>query len=317
MFDIVRYDATHADEWNEFVSTSKNGTFLLDRRYMDYHSDRFADHSLLFYLDGRLAALLPANEREDSLYSHQGLTYGGLVMDEKITTRQVMTLFEEMNAYLSSQGIHHSIYKAIPHIYHRVPSEEDLYALHAVCQARIIQRDISSAIRQEAPLRWRHDRHYGANKAHTNGISVERSDDFAAFWPILEDNLQRTYGARPVHTLAEMELLHSRFPKEIVLYLARKADGTPVAGTVLYVTPQVVHAQYISASPEGKRLHAVDALFRRILFEDYGDHHFFDFGKSTEGDGTVLNESLIYQKEGFGARGVCYDWYEWKVNVEF
>ena len=61
----------------------------------------------------------------------------------------------------------------------------------------------------------------------------------------------------------------------------------------------------------------VDALYRRILFEDYGDHHFFDFGKSTEGDGTVLNESLIYQKEGFGARGVCYDWYEWKVNVEF
>ena len=111
-------------------------------------------------------------------------------------------------------------------------------------------------------------------------------------------------------------MLHQRFPKQIVLYQAVR-DGMVLGGVVLYVTPQVVHAQYISASPEGKRLHAVDALYRRILFEDYGDHHFFDFGKSTEGDGTVLNESLIYQKEGFGARGVCYDWYEWKVNVEF
>lgn len=314
MFDIVRYDPTHAEEWNQLVSTSKNGTFLLDRRYMDYHGDRFADHSLMFYLDGRLAALLPANEHNGTLYSHQGLTYGGLVMDEKMTTRQVMILFEEMNGYFWQQGIHHIIYKVIPHIYHRVPSEEDLYTLNTVCRARIMQRDISSTLRPSMPVKWRHDRHYGANKARTNGIEVERSEDYAAFWPILENNLQRTYGAKPVHTLAEITLLHSRFPEEIVLYLARHEDGTPLAGTVLYVTPQVVHAQYISASPMGKHLHAVDALFRQIIEEDYANHPYIDFGKSTEGDGTMLNEGLIYQKEGFGARGVCYDWYEWNVE---
>lgn len=314
MFDIVRYTESHAEEWNTFVKTSKNGTFLMNRGYMDYHSDRFADHSLLFYLDGRLEALLPANERQGTLFSHQGLTYGGLVIGERITARGVMTLFSELNDYLRHQGIHLIIYKAIPHIYHRVPAEEDLYALQTVCQAKITQRHISSAICPSRPVKWRRDRHYGANKALTNGIVVERSDDFGEFWPILEDNLTRTYGAKPVHTLEEMELLHSRFPEEIVLYLARREDGTPVAGTVLYVTPQVVHAQYISASPEGKHLHAVDALFRQIIEKDYVGHPYIDFGKSTEDDGTVLNETLIYQKEGFGGRGVCYDWYEWSVE---
>ena len=38
MFEIRRYSADKADEWNAFVATSKNGTFLFDRRYMDYHS---------------------------------------------------------------------------------------------------------------------------------------------------------------------------------------------------------------------------------------------------------------------------------------
>lgn len=314
MFEITRYTPAHAEEWNAFVSTSKNGTFLHHRGYMDYHSDRFEDHSLLFYREGRIEALLPANESGHTLYSHQGLTYGGLLMGEHITAREVLTLFEEMNEYLRGQGIHRVVYKAIPHIYHRLPAEEDLYALQTVCRATLIQRDLSSAIHPQEPVKWRRDRHYGSNKARTNGITVERSDDYGAFWPILEDNLWRTYGIKPVHTQEEMELLHARFPQDIQLYLARKEDGTPVAGTVLYITPRVVHSQYISATPEGKHLHAVDALYRRIIREDYADHPYIDFGKSTVDDGTQLNESLIYQKEGFGARGICYDGYIWNVE---
>ena len=43
-FEIVRYTADKASEWNEFLIRSKNGTFLFDRRDMDYHSDRFEDY---------------------------------------------------------------------------------------------------------------------------------------------------------------------------------------------------------------------------------------------------------------------------------
>ena len=111
----------------------------------------------------------------------------------------------------------------------------------------------------------------------------------------------------------EMELLKSRFPDNIILYVAEK-DGEVLGGTVLYVTGQVVHAQYISASPDGKRLRVIDAIYDVILNNDYaGFRHYFDFGKSTEDYGNYLNENLIYQKEGFGGRGVCYDTYEWEM----
>ena len=74
--NIVRYTAEQKTVWDSFVATSKNGTFLFMRDYMDYHADRFADHSLMFYKGGRLIALLPGNESDDCLlYTSQSPRY--------------------------------------------------------------------------------------------------------------------------------------------------------------------------------------------------------------------------------------------------
>ena len=272
MFEIRRYTPDCADEWNQFVAESKNGTFLFDRRYMDYHQDRFRDHSLMFYQDGRLLAVLPAHVDGDTLYTHRGLTYGGLVMSPRLTIVETLALFRELNAMLRSEGLKHVIYKAVPWIYHRLSAEEDLYALYHECHARIVARDYSTNI-----------------------------------------FLGTKYGIRPVHTLAEIELLHGRFPDNIVLYQAVR-DGQVLGGVVLYLSPPVVHAQYSSATPEGKSLGAIDAIYERIMHHDYKDWPYFDFGRSTENpDGSGLNEALVFQKEGFGARGLCYDIYEWDL----
>lgn len=314
MFEIRRYTQQDEKAWNEFVGRSKNGTFLHLRTYMDYHSDRFADHSLIFSDDHGIYAMLPANQVGDTIYSHQGLTYGGLIVDDRATVEGVRTLFTALNDYLSRLGIGKVVYKAIPWIYHRQPSEEDLYAMLNVCNARINVRHVSTTISLASPIRWRRDHRYGANKAFAEGVIVERSDDYDAFWQILTGNLWQKYGARPVHTIEEIKLLHQRFPQNIRLYTALK-EGRTVGGTVLYLCGEVVHAQYISASEEGKRLHAVDALFRHILTEERWDAKFFDFGKSSDGDGHDLNTSLISQKEGFGGRAICYDWYEWETTI--
>jgi hypothetical protein len=313
MFEIVRYTPDKAVEWNAFVAQSKNGTFLFDRGYMDYHADRFKDFSLMFFRGKRLLAVLPAHIDDDILFTHRGLTYGGLLMSAQLTIAETMILFHELNDLLRSEGVKHVVYKAIPWIYHRLSAEEDLYALYHECKARIVARDFSTNIFLGANLCWERVRRRGVVRAERAGISVERSSNYADFWRVLTDNLGTKYGIHPVHSLEEIELLHGRFPNNIVLYQAVK-ESRVLGGVVLYITPQVVHAQYSSATPEGKRLGAIDIIYDRIMHHNYKDWSYFDFGRSTENaDGSGLNETLVFQKEGFGARGLCYDIYEYDL----
>lgn len=312
MIDIVRYTPDRTEEWNAFVRQSKNATFLFYREYMDYHADRFADSSLMFYEKGKLCGLLPANRRDDTLYSHQGLTYGGLITTHDNTTAQICLFFAELNVFLRNDGIRRVVYKPVPAIYHQLPAEEDLYALFVVCHAQLIGRDVSSVILPLNRIKWKRDRHYAANKARTNGIQITQNNDFASFWHILSDNLKQKFGTSPVHSLSEMELLHSRFPGNICLWVAHSKEGELLGGTVLYLCGKVVRSQYISASPEGKRLHAVDGLYDHIINDVYPDCY-IDLGTSNMPHSSDLHESLIYQKEGFGGRAVCFDTYEWTL----
>ena len=312
MFDIIRYTKDKADEWNEFVARSKNGTFLFNRNYMDYHSDRFADYSLMFYREGRLYALMPANNEGEMFCTHRGLTYGGLVMDSKTTASATVELFRELNDYLRAQGFHHVFYKCIPWMYHQMAAEEDLYAMVRTCDVRLQERDLGTVIIQRNTIRWERVRRRALKRAVEAGITVEVSNDYAGFWDVLCDNLARTYNSKPVHTLSEIELLHSRFPENIVLYVARK-DGEILAGIVVYVSAQVVRAQYSSASPLGKQLGAIDIIYDRIINSDYRHLPYFEFGTSALGNTNVINETLVFQKEGFGGRAICFDRYEWDL----
>ena len=314
MIEIKQYNLDDATKWNELVTISKQGTFLFNRNYMDYHADRFADCSFVVTEKGHIAAALSANRKGDTLYSHQGLTYGGLLTTERMTVGKVCNIFSELNILLKEMGIKQVVYKAIPWIYHRIPAEEDLYALTNVCHAQLVSRDISSSFSLHDVRKFTESRKSGIRKAIRNGILVGESQDLAAFWNILNNNLTAKYNAHPVHSLAELQLLKGRFPKEIKLYMATTADGEPLGGTLIYETPNVVHTQYISSSPDGKAMGALDLLFDYIINKVYkGRNGYFDFGKSTEAGGTVLNQQLIHQKEGFGGRGVCYDTYEWKI----
>ena len=313
MFEIIRYTPDKASEWNDFVAHSKNGTFLFDRRYMDYHADRFSDHSLMFFDNGRLYALLPANRVDNVLFSHQGLTYGGLVMDSDCRAAKVRDVFESLNDFLRNTGFHRVVYKHVPYVYATLPSDEDLFALTNVCKASILSRDVASVVDLNNRLPFTTLRRRGVKKAQNNHLQVMEYQSFDGFWQILEDNLQRRFHTSPVHSLSEIELLHGRFPQNVRLFMVGR-DGELLGGTVLYCSAHIVKTQYISANETGKRLGALDFLFSALLdkFADEGVRY-FDFGTSNLVENDDLNEPLIFQKEGFGGRAVCYDTYEWKL----
>ncbi len=310
MTEIIRYDASMAARWDEFARLSRNGTLLHQRGYMDYHSDRFKDCSLIAMREGKLCALLPACADGDTLWSHRGLTYGGWLVPLKHFDATVM--IEVMDAacqWMADKGIKRLVYKSVPHIYHRYPCEEDLYALFRH-QARLIETNISTTIDLACPLPLDRGNKSGANAARKAGIQVGPSDDWQGYWNLLSSLLDERYGTRPVHTLDEMRLLQGRFPNDIRLYTAT-LHGELLAGVVMYLSQPVAHCQYIGASPQGKDSKALTLLFDYLIGEaTKSGYRYFDFGISNEDHGRYLNEGLVRQKSRLGGRGIVYNTFE-------
>ena len=299
-----------AARWDEFARMSRNGTMLHQRGYMDYHSDRFKDCSLVALHEGRLCALLPACIEGDTLWSHRGLTYGGWLVPLKHFDATVMV--EVMDAacqWMTDNSIKRLVYKPVPHIYHRYPCEEDLYALFRH-QAKLIETNISTTIDLTCPLPLDRGNKSGANAARKAGIQVGPSEDWEGYWRLLSSLLDERYGTRPVHTLDEMRLLHGRFPDGIRLYAAT-LDGEMLAGVVMYLSQPVAHCQYIGASPQGKDSKALTLLFDYLIGEAKASgYRYFDFGISNEDHGHYLNEGLVRQKSRLGGRGIVYNTFE-------
>ena len=312
MFEIRRYTAADKNAWDKYVSTARNATFLFRRDYMDYHADRFCDHSLLFYRNSRLHALLPAHLVGDVLCSHLGLTYGGLVVNFDVTIADVVELFKQLNPFLRTCGIKKVVYRPVPWIYHQHPSEEDLYAIFWQCGARLQSRNIGTTIFVQQRQPWRKDHRRRLRQAQDKGVRVERNGSIEAFWKVLEENLKQRFDAKPVHSLEEMLLLKSKFPDEIIQYNAYLNEEI-IGGITFYLTPQVLHGQYSSTNALGKENGAMEAIYQQVMYEDFPHIPYLDFGSSTEAGGSIINEGLIAHKEGYGGRGVCYDTYEWTL----
>ena len=306
-----RYTPADAARWDAFVRASRNGTFLFERGYMDYHADRFEDASLLIHDDATLLAVLPASRSGEGISSHGGLTYGGFVYGDSMTTARMLEVFDAVAAHCRAEGVRRVLYKTVPSIYPRYPSEEDRYALFRA-DAPLVRRDVLAVVPAADRLAYQERRRRGVKKARAAGVEVTASDRWADFWGVLDANLRARHGVGPVHSLEEIKLLYSRFPDAIRLFVALDSGGV-VAGAVLYDTPRVAHVQYISASDRGRELHALDALFDHLLSGVYADKQWFDFGISNEDGGRMLNVGLIEQKEGFGARAVAHDFYEWSM----
>lgn len=306
---VKRYNVAHKPAWDKFVSTAKNATFLFSRDYMDYHRDRFTDHSLLIFQNEVLVAVLPANVMTDgSLISHEGLTYGGLVVSRSATLVEVLTFFHALLQDLSRRQIPMLRYKQFPGFYDTRPDGDVAYALFML-EARLYRRDCAAVVVQSERLPFRKGHQSLIKKAIKLGVEIVEETTFQPFLEkVLAPRLAARYGTKPVHTLAELTGLAAHFPEQIRQFSAYCGDEI-VAGTTIYETPTVAHAQYAAVTDRGRQMGAQAYLFSTLI-DQYQDKRFFDFGTSNENEGRALNQGLLDWKEGFGARCYAHDYYE-------
>lgn len=311
---IKRYTSEVRPVWDEFVRKSRNGTFLFERAYMDYHRDRFEDHSLMYFDNkNRLIALLPGcaispSVSEKVYSSHSGLTYGGFVLAPRTRSTVILDIFSATKDYLKTCGFSSWLYKQVPSIYHRIPSEEDEYALW-MNNAKLEECNLSIAIDlQNYRLAYSNpEKERRRRIAIQEGFVVNETDDYSALWPIVESLLKNKYGVAPVHSLEEITMLHKSFPNNIRCFEAT-LNGKVEAGIVVYESNQVAHSQYSEATDEGMSKGAVVFLVKHLIdyyISERPGIRYFDFGISNEEQGCFLNKTLASFKEEFGGRGVA------------
>ena len=309
---IRKYSKKDFIAWNDFINQAKNATFLFHRDFMEYHQDRFEDHSLLVFEKEKLVAVLPANIAGNVLHSHQGLTYGGLVYSDKLKLEKILKIFKAVLQFLHENGIATLYLKILPHIYTASPSEELEYILF-LTEAELIRRDSMAVIQMNNPVRLDKGRKEGVAKGVKNQLNVKETTGFESFWnEILVPNLQKKHGAKPVHSLEEITGLQAKFPQNIRQFNVYSGEQL-VAGTTVFETPEVAHLQYISGNETKNESGSLDFLHHYLLTSVFHNKNYFDFGISNENQGKNINQGLSFWKESFGARTIVQNFY--KVNT--
>ena len=308
-YSVEIYHPKFQPLWDDFVGCSKNGTFLFQRGFMDYHKDRFEDFSLLIFKKSKLVAVLPANRLGKEVHSHQGLTYGGLILPPGVRFDVVLNSYKALLQFLTEQAVGVLYIKQIPSIYHRLPSDEIEY-LNFILDAKLYRMDTLSVVDNQSRLNFSGSRKEGVKRGHKHNLRIENNDNFELFWnTILKVNLKKKHNASPVHSLEEILYLKRLFPNHIKQYNVYHNEQL-VAGTTIFETSQVAHCQYISGNDDNNILGSLDFLHDYLINKVYQKKRYFDFGTSNEEQGQHINVGLQFWKEGFGARTITQDFIE-------
>ncbi|NJX14694.1 GNAT family N-acetyltransferase [Tamlana crocina] len=311
-YTVVKYSSLYCKAWNDFLLNSKNATFLFHRDFMEYHADRFEDFSLMIFKKGKLIALFPANKSGDKIYSHQGLSYGGVLLKDETKLREVLNIFYTLLEFLDKKHFKVLEVKMLPSFYTLLPNQELNYLLF-VLNAHLVKSETLSVINQKNPVPISKNRLEGCKRGLKTGLKVIEETDFKSFWnEILIPNLIKKHQVTPVHTLEEISYLKQKFPeniKQFNVYQNRKI----VAGATMFLTENVAHCQYISGNADKNQLGSLDFLFQHLIKNVFVEKAYFDFGSSNENDGKNINTGLQFWKEGFGARTMVQEFYS--INI--
>ncbi|MHC0440885.1 FemAB family protein [Flavobacterium sp. 3-210] len=309
-FTVKKYDQKDYQLWNDFVASAKNATFLFHRDFMEYHKDRFEDFSLLIFDDEKLLAVLPANKQGNSVHSHQGLTYGGLIFSSKLKAEKTEMILDEILIFLKENKIETFHYKPIPDFYFSKGNKEIdffLFKRNAFSE----RKEMNLAVNLQVPLKISKSKMKHFRRIENLDLDIVEEQDFQPFWEIiLEPRLLEKFNAKPIHTKEEIKLLKQIFPQNIKQYSVYKNDEI-IAGITLFETENVVKSQYGATSKKGEEVRALDFLFINLIHKyKRKGKHFFDMGIVNSDNKSGYHSGLLKQKEELGCAIYNQDFYK-------
>lgn len=309
MYKIVDYTMRMQEEWDRFVSASKNGLFFFQRKFVDYHAEKIEDKSVMIFEGDELIGLLPlAKGPSKTLVSHSGLTFGGLIYRNGLDLEKLEEILRAIFLYLKDQFVDRVVIKQPPAIYNSDAYNELKFA-YFKNGGHIKDVYPTSYIDFNEPSTWQQRRKRQANKALKKNIEIKIDNDFCSFWnEILIPNLQLRYHRNPVHSIEEIQLLQKRFPEQILQVNAYYL-GKICTGITIFKFEGVVKLQYISSNELGKSYGALDLIMKNLQLPDFLGNQIIDMGTSMIPETERINRGVFDWKMGFGAKITLYETY--------
>jgi hypothetical protein len=309
---LVLYTPDMHRPWDQLVNRARNGHFMFQRGYMEYHSGRFADCSYILLRRNKPVALLPAHTQDEALVSHKGLSFGGWILAPECLHGDLEPGFQMLADAMSNRGLTRLVYSPAPLPYHQEPCDDDLFILQkngARCHSPRLGAFLRAAngVSQTWGMRRR------LRRGEENlPCAFEETEDLDRFWNHQTAFHQKNFGSMPVHRVDEMRLLKSRFPALIRMVIGRSGNEW-LAGRVLFLSPRVLRFQYVFWNTDFPRAVLTDRMTTWILQQKDYARPWVDFGTSNNPESGELAESLHLHKEVLGARGVTFSTWTWEL----
>ncbi len=323
---IVAYEKVYENAWDKFVmQESINGNFLQTRNFLNYHKKgKFIDASILFLHEEEIAAVLPANEIDDGkiLISHQGSTFGGLIVGEKYASSSNYDwIFSELIEYLKQKEyvtvelrMHHWLYSPKEKHNELLEYYFQLYGFRVRSEIGFfidLKQLSCDYISNFEKLKKR--KLNKAIKHNLRFIKLESDDQVMEFYGVLADNMCKFHTV-PLHSLEELLEFKNKRLCDVVSFYGVYLEDKMIAGSMVFsfCDKKVFHTQYLASCHDYLNYCPNEFLYTNLIQKAIDEkYRFLSYGTASLDHGWKYNESLGMYKEGFNTDSYmnhCYIW---------
>ena len=301
------------DEWDDFIDISINGTVFQKQKFLQYHINRkFINHSLMFYKKKMLIAVFSASAAGNTLFSHPGASFGGIVY-LKTSLSDLMEILDLIENYARKNNFNNITIIPTPFTYNN-GDESLLYALkwkgfeekeQYYSSIIPIKNNIHQQLEDIIRNKSRSKKYYN-NIINENNLELVWVNNFDMFYPILENN-KKKYGAKPTHSLDELNKIHDLMPDMIKLLVVKK-DDVEIGGNMIFIVKPnigIIFYNMINYEFSDMQISTIQMLESIRWAKDHSIQ-FLDFGVSHEAETQhplTPKMSRIKFKEEFGGIG--------------
>ena len=276
---------------------------------MEYHSDRFEDYSLLVFEDEKLISIFPANRVENTVFSHQGLTYGGFVFENNVTTSEIKLVVLELLSFLKENNFKTLKIKEIVSIYCS-DCYKEINSFLIENNAEIVSKKMNLAIDFKSDFKVSKSKLKHFKRISSVGLEIKKEDDLSTFWnEVLIPRLDKKFSSKPVHSIDEISNLKVKFSENIYQYNVY-LDDEILAGITVFKTKKIIKSQYGATTENGEKYRALDFLYINLINEFKDEFDFFDMGTVDDDSELGYNIGLFNQKKELGCDVFEQNFYE-------